>query len=294
MAYGATGLTFLEGELPDFGVSAFDSQPLFPTQDWQTCHPHTGDAPTWCADMEAHWPHWTDFWITNHIALAVIGAVVVLAFWLIVSHKLTVVPSKRQFAGEYVYNMLRNGIGREIIGEDYHKYVPWLVALFSFIVIDNWFGEFFPFMFPTFSKVGFVWGLALLSYVLYNAVGIKKWGFFGYMKKMTVPPGVPWPLLIIIIPLEFLSNFITRPITLALRLFANLFAGHLLVLIFVVGGTWLLTYTEHNLVYNVAGGLSLIISFGIFALELLVGFLQAYIFTILTAQYVSSALSEAH
>jgi len=291
MAYGPGGLTFLEGDLPSFGVSAFDSQPLFPTTTWQMCHPHTGEAPASCEGVKYFW---TDIWITNHIALAVIATLVVIAFWLIVTYKLKVVPSKRQWFGEYVYNMLRNGIGREIIGENFHKYVPYLVALFSFIVVNNWFGEFFLFMFPTFSKVGFVWGLAILTWLLYNGVGIKKYGFFGYLKKMTVPKDVSPGLLVIIIPLEFLSNFITRPITLALRLFANLFAGHLLVMIFVVGGTWLLTYAEHNLIYNVAGGVSLLFSFAIFALELFVGFLQAYIFTILTAQYVSSAEAEAH
>jgi len=254
------------------------------------CHPASGTAPTQCDSLP---PVWTDIWITNHILLAIIGAALVIAFWLIVTHKPQIVPSRRQWAGEYVYNMLRNGIAREIIGEHYHKYVPWFVALFSFIAINNWFGEFFLFMFPTFSKVGFVWGLAILSWLLYNAVGIKKFGFVGYVKKMTIPEGVPPLLLILIIPLEFLSNFVTRPITLALRLFANLFAGHLLVMIFVVGGTWLVTYS-HNLIYNIAGGLSLLISFGIFALELLVAFLQAYIFTVLTAQYVASAHAEAH
>jgi F-type H+-transporting ATPase subunit a len=184
-------------------------------------------------------------------------------------------------------------VGREIIGENFQKYVPWLVALFSFIVVNNFFGEIFVFMFPTFSKIGFAWGLAILSWLLYNGVGIKTHGFLKYMKMMTIPKDVPWFLLPLIIPLEFLSNFITRPITLGLRLFANLFAGHLLVVIFVVGGTYLLGYTE-NVIYNLAGGLALLVSFGIFALELLVGFLQAYIFTVLTAQYVASAAAENH
>ena len=280
MAYGSTGLIALEGDAPSFGVEQFESRPLFPSHLWES--------------TEGAQYTWTDIWITNHIALAVIGAALVIAFWLIVSHKMTVVPGKRQWAGEYVYNMLRNGIGRDMIGESYQKYVPWLVALFSFIVVNNWFGEFFVFMFPTFAKIGFAWGLAILTWLLYNGVGIKKYGFFKYLKKMTIPPGVPKPLLIIIIPLEFLSNFITRPITLALRLFANLFAGHLLVLIFVVGGSWLLTYSHNMPIYNIAGGLSLLISFGIFALELLVAFLQAYIFTVLTAQYVASAHAEDH
>jgi F-type H+-transporting ATPase subunit a len=84
-----------------------------------------------------------------------------------------------------------------------------------------------------------------------------------------------------------------------LRLFANLFAGHLVVMVFVVGGTWLLTSTDasstaHNFSWNVAGGLALVLSFFVFAIELLVACLQAYIFTVLTAQYVSSALAEEH
>ncbi|MDR0487861.1 MAG: F0F1 ATP synthase subunit A [Propionibacteriaceae bacterium] len=292
MAYGPSGLTVLETEVPTFGVSAFDSRPLFPSERWQECHPHEGLAPQICSTSE--YATWTDIWITNHILQAVIAAILVIGFWLIVSHKPQVVPSKRQWIGEYVYTMIRNGVAREIIGDNYHKYVPWLVAMFTFIIVNNLFGSFFLFMFPTFSKVGFVWGFAIITWILYNAVGIKKWGFFPYVKKMIVPHGVPGPILILVTPLEFLSNFIIRPITLALRLFANLFAGHLLVMIFVVGGTYLLTQIKDNIIYNVAGGFSLLISFGIFALELLVAYLQAYIFVVLTAQYVSSAQEEAH
>ncbi len=280
MAHGTSGLVILEGEVPSFGVSSFNSRPLFPSDLWLT--------------SDGAQSTWTDIWFTNHICYAVLATLIVIAFWLVVTHKMTVVPSKRQWAGEYMYNVVRNGIARDAIGENYQKYVPWLLTLFSFIVVSNFFGEFFPFMFAPFSKVGFAWALAILAWLLYNGVGIKKSGFLGHLKKMTIPEGVPKPLLILVIPLEFLSNIIVRPITLALRLFANLFAGHLVVLVFVVGGTWLLTYTNHKLIYNIAGGLSLLVSFGIFALELLVAFLQGYIFTALTAQYVASALNDKH
>ncbi|HBY24504.1 MAG TPA: F0F1 ATP synthase subunit A, partial [Propionibacteriaceae bacterium] len=117
-------------------------------------------------------------------------------------------------------------------------------------------------------------------------------GFVGYLKLSTLPAGVPWPLWFLIIPLEFLSNIIVRPLTLALRLFANLFAGHLVVLVFVVGGTILLGSAE--VFYKVAGGSAILFSFAIFALELLVSAIQAYIFTVLTAQYVSSAIAQEH
>ncbi|MCL2471064.1 MAG: F0F1 ATP synthase subunit A [Propionibacteriaceae bacterium] len=289
MAY--PGFTLLEGDVPQFGVSAFDSRPLFPSQGWQTCHAATADVPDWCATWQ---PTWTDIWITNHIFQAVLGAIIVIAFWLIVTNKMRVVPSKVQWAGEYVYNMIRNGVARDLIGPNYHKYVPFLVAMFSFIIINNLFGEFFLTMFPTFAKVGFAWGLALLTYILYNAVGIKKHGLLGYLKLMTVPAGVKFPIILLIAPLEFFSNFITRPITLGLRLFANLFAGHLLVMIFVVGGTWLVTYTNNNPLYNVTGVVSLLFSFAIFALELLVAYLLAYVFTILTASYVAAAEADSH
>ena len=94
-------------------------------------------------------------------------------------------------------------------------------------------------------------------------------------------------------PLEFLATFITRPLTLALRLFANLFAGHLVVMVFVVGGGFLLSYQD-NLFYNISGGVSFLFSLIIMMLELFIGALQAYIFTVLSAQYVSTSIAEEH
>ncbi|MBB1495291.1 F0F1 ATP synthase subunit A [Propioniciclava sp. MC1595] len=238
-------------------------------------------------------------WLTNHAAQAVIGAILVIGFWLWMARGQSIVPGKKQAVGEFVYDFVRNGIARDILGPEFRKYLPLLLTLFSFILVNNLFGQFFLFMFPTFSKIGFAWGLALVAWVVYNGAGIKKHGLFGYLKHATLPAGVPkflWPL---IIPLEFLSNIIVRPLTLGLRLFANLFAGHLVIVVFVVGGTLLLTATE-NLggfpipLLNVAGVVSILFSFAIFALELLVGSIQAYIFTVLTAQYVSSAIAEDH
>ena len=250
------------------GVPSFCSRPLFP-------------------ELGENWA-----WLNNHLVQAVVGAALVIGFWLWMAHRQKVVPGKRQFLGEALYNVLRNGIARDIVGHDYQRFVPYLVALFSFILVNNLFGEFFLFMFPTFSKIGYAWALAILSWLLYNGVGVAKWGFFGYLKRTTLPPGVPKALWILIIPLEFLSNLVVRPITLALRLFANLFAGHLVVLVFVLGGTLLLESGQLGLV--AAGGASLIFSFAIFGLEIFVGVLQAYIFTVLTAQYVSSAIAEEH
>lgn len=238
-------------------------------------------------------------WLNNHLVQAVVGALIVIVFWVLMSRNQKIVPGKMQAFGEMAYDLVRNGIARDILGHDFKPFVPYLLTLFSFILVNNLFGEMFFFMFPTFSKIGYVYALALLSWLLYNGVGIRRHGLFGYLHKACLPPGVPKLLWIIIIPLEFLSNIIVRPITLALRLFANLFAGHLVVVVFVVGGSILLDANEAFGGFPIpllrtAGAVSIIFSFAVFALELLIAFIQAYVFTVLTAQYVASALAEDH
>ncbi len=247
------------------GVHSFDPRPLFPG-----------------AGVD---------WIDNYMFQAVLGALlaIVLWWWLARNHK--PVPGKKQWVGEQLYNLVRNGIARDILGHDYQRFLPFLLALFSFILINNLFGQTFLFMLPTFSHISFPYALALIVWIMYNAVGIKKWGFFTYIRRMSLPEGVPWFMWPILIPLEFLSNFIVRPVTLALRLFANLFAGHLLVIVFIVGGTLLVQLGGG---YVIAGFASWLISPAIFALEIFVGCLQAYIFTVLSAQYISSALADEH
>ena len=254
---------FAEHERP--GVGSFAIRPLFPD-----------------AGLD---------WINNASVQALLGLLIAIGFWLVVSHNQKVVPGKRQFIGEFLYNMLRNTVARDILGHDYRRFLPFLIAVFTFILVNNWFGEFFIFMFPTFSRIEYPYALAAIVWIMYNAVGIAKFGPGGYLKKMVLPAGVPVFLWVLIIPLEFLSNIIVRPVTLALRLFANMFGGHLVVLVFVLGGTFLL---QMGIPYAFAGGASLALSLLILGLEVFIGALQAYIFTVLTAQYVASALTEEH
>ena len=142
------------------------------------------------------------------------------------------------------------------------------------------------------SNIGYSWGAVAMVFVVYVYAGFRAHGP-GYLRKALIPEGVPWYLYPIIVPVEFLSNFITRPLTLGVRLFANMFAGHLTILVFVVGGTYLLTQAD-GIVLKIGGGFSLLFSFVMLGFELFIGFLQAYIFTILTAQYISSSISESH
>lgn len=231
-------------------------------------------------------------WFNRGTLMVIVGAAIVITFWLMASRKHEMVPGKFQYAAEYFYNQIRNGVARDVMGPDGRRYLPYLLGLFTFIWVNNLWGQVFFTMYPAFSNIGYAYALAVLTWIIYVGAGIHKHGL-KYFKNATVPAGVPPWLLPIIIPLEILSNFVVRPVTLALRLFANLFAGHLVVLVFVTGGWFLLSQAD-NLVYRGAGAVSMIFSFAIFALELLIGLLQAYIFTVLTAQYVASSLAEDH
>jgi len=231
---------------------------------------------------------------TKPALLLVLAAVMVFGFFLVTSRKMAMVPSKAQYAGEQAYSFVRNGIARDIIGShDFMKFVPLLVALFFFILLNNVFGI-IPFIqFPTFSRVSFAYALAGLIWVVYNGIGIWKHGLFGYLKHVTVPGGIRGPILLLIIPLEFFSTVIVRPATLALRLFANMFAGHLLLILFTLGAEYLV-FEADKAAYTPVGVLAFLLAIVISFLELLVQFLQAYVFTLLTAMYISGALAEEH
>ena len=231
--------------------------------------------------------------ITKPMFQLVLAAGLVFWFFYASAKQRAMVPSRLQFAGEGAYGFVRNSIGRDIIGtKDFMRFVPYLVALFFFILLNNFFGS-IPFIqFPTFSRVGMVYALAGLSWVIYNAVGIQKHGFVGYLKLQTVPGGITGPILLLLVPLEFFSNILVRPVTLALRLFANMLAGHLLILLFALGGEYLLVHGA-TLVKPV-GILAWVLFIAISFLELLVQFLQAYVFVLLNAMYISGALADEH
>ena len=230
--------------------------------------------------------------VTKPMVQLLLGAVIVFVFFYAAARRATLVPSRIQFAGESAYGMVRNSIGRDIIGShDFIKFVPYLVTVFFFILINNAFASIPLIQFPTFSRASMAYALAGLSWVIYNAVGIKKHGFIGYLKLQSVPSGVSPAMYPLLVPLEFFSNILVRPVTLALRLFANMFAGHLLLILFSTGGLFLI---EYGGIGYVAGPLAWVLAIAISFLELLVQFLQAYVFTLLNAMYISGALADEH
>jgi len=250
-------------------------------------------------DYEA--PGVADFWqpligdgpfaITRPALLMVVSAGLILWFLLATTRKKALVPSKGQMATEAVYGLVRNGIARDLIGsKEFLRFVPLLFSLFMVILVNNIFGVVPPFSFPTMSRIGLPIALTLIVWITFHAVGMRKHGFVGYWKSL-VPSGLPGWIVPVIFFLELITDLFTRPVTLALRLFGNMFAGHLLLVLFITGGFYLLTSGG---LLSVAGGVTWIFAFVMFLFELLVEFLQAYVFTLLAALYIAGAVADSH
>ena len=196
-------------------------------------------------------------------------------------------PSKFQLAVESVVGFVRENIAMEIIGPRGLKFVPLLTTLFVFIFLLN-FAKITPFlMLPPTSRMSIVLFLAVISWLVYVGVGIKEHGLGGYFKNVAVPPGVPALSLVLLTPIELVSTLILRPFTLAIRLFANMVAGHILVVITIVTIHVFLPSFPVGWTIGVFG---LILSPLVFAFEFFIIALQAYIFTMLTAVYIQSSL----
>jgi F-type H+-transporting ATPase subunit a len=233
-------------------------------------------------------------WAITRASIVILLSVGLLCWWLLAStRRVAVVPSRSQYFTEQVYGLVRNSVARDIIGShDFLKFVPLLFSMFVLILLNNLFGVIPPVSFPTMSRIGFPAALAVIVFVIYHYLGIRKMGLGGYFKHM-VPPGVPGWVLGILFPLELLTYFFTRPVTLALRLFGNMFAGHLLLVLFITGGEYL-TLHSGVLGYIPVGIFSWVMAFVMTVFELLVEFLQAYIFVLLAALYIAGSLADEH
>jgi F-type H+-transporting ATPase subunit a len=142
---------------------------------------------------------------------------------------------------------------------------------------------------PVTSFIAFPASLMLMTYVTYWYQAIKHQGFFGFLKNV-VPKGVPWPVMIILVPVEWLRVVLIQPFTLMVRLFANMFAGHLLLATFTLA-TWYLSSTTFSALFAAGSAVMVVV---LTAFEMLIQALQAYIFTMLTAQYVGEGVQAAH
>ena len=228
------------------------------------------------------------FGFTKPMLLAILSALVVIAFFWAAFRKPKLIPGRTQSLGEMGILAVRDQILRPSLGKKGDSYLPYIASLFFFILICNYMELIPVFQFPVMSRIGFVWPLVLIMYVLYWFLGFKSKGFIGYFRSWI--PEAPWPILIILVPVEILKYVVVQPFTLGVRLFGNMFAGHLLLTIFTIA-TWYLLDLSVGLLYS-AGSFALAIF--VFLLETLVTLLQAFIFTTLTATYIASSVEPAH
>ena len=229
------------------------------------------------------------FHFTKPMLLAIICAGLAIWFFWAAFAKPTLVPRGVQNVAELGVLFVRDQILRPMMGKKGDGYLPFLVSLFFFIWIMNLM-EIIPVaQFPAMSKFAFPVALMLMVYGTYNYLGIKKMGLVGYFKNM-IPSGVPWYILPILGPVEIAQYLLVRPFTLAVRLFANMFAGHILLSVFTIA-TWYLLSAGIGLLFSVTSFILVIVLTGF---EMLIQALQAYIFTILTAQYIGGSLEAGH
>jgi F-type H+-transporting ATPase subunit a len=207
-----------------------------------------------------------------------------------------VVPRGLQNVMETGTEFVRVQIAEEVIGKEAAKrFAPYLTALFFFIFALN-VTSILPFMnLPVNGVVALPLIYAVITWLIYNYQGIKAQGFGHYLKNSLFPPGIPWPIYILVTPIEFVSTFLLRPLTLTIRLLANMLAGHLILALFFTATTYLLLGYQDGRAYTAIFGLGALgagIAFTFF--EALIAVLQAYIFTLLTAVYLAGSLEPEH
>jgi F-type H+-transporting ATPase subunit a len=236
------------------------------------------------------WGEHDNYWFTKVTALVWLTTALIIIFFLVSYRKPKLVPTKKQWIAESVYGFVRNNIAVEMIGPRGVTFAPYLTTLFCFILLNNFWGI-VPFVqFSPNSHIAFPAFLAVISYVMFIAVGIRKHGVLKYLKTALIPPA-PWFILPLLIPIEFFSNFLVRPFSLAVRLFANMFAGHMLLLVFTLGGFAMISANAWFIPFSI---ISWVLTIALTFLEFLVICLQAYVFTVLTASYVQGAIADEH
>jgi F-type H+-transporting ATPase subunit a len=228
----------------------------------------------------------------NKIMLTNLFAVVATMAIFVLGNKKKMVPKGLQNVAEASIDFIDHGIAEEIMGHHGKKYVPLLTTMFFFIFFNNITGIIPGWQMPATARMAVPAFLALLVWVVFNIEGMREQGFGTYWKSVLFPPGVPKALYILVTPIEFLSKIIVTPFSLAVRLFANVLAGHILLVAFGVLTHTLVT--ANTAILKPVGILPLIMLILMTGFELGVAFLQAYIFTLLAAVYIGGAIHPEH
>lgn len=216
---------------------------------------------------------------TNSSLFMVLGAALIVGFLAFSMNGRSLVPTRVQSIAELSYEFIANLV-RENVGQAGMKYFPFIFTLFMFILVLNLIGM-IPYTFTVTSHIVVTFALAALVFIVVTAIGFARHGL-GYM-RLFVPEGVPLWLMPLIVPIELIS-YLIRPVSLSVRLFANMMAGH----------TMLKVFAGFVVSLGIFGFAPLLFTIAFTGLEFVVAFLQAFIFTVLTCIYLNDAVNMHH
>ncbi len=231
--------------------------------------------------------------INRTVLLIFLAAFIVMAVLYFAYRRPRLVPSKFQTAVDALVAFIRDEVAVGIIGPEGIKYAPYLLSLFLFLLVGNLF-EITPLVnFPITSRIALPGFLALLTWVVFVVAGVRKQGL-GYFGHLLWPPGVPTALKPLVGVIELVSVLLVRPFSLAVRLFANLVAGHVMLVLLLVSGVAFIAAIPEVGAKGLFGFAWFGLGLAIWVFELLVTVLQAYIFTLLSAVYIQTSLHPEH
>lgn len=231
--------------------------------------------------------------INKVVLISIFSSVIGIGIFLAAARKNPkVAPKGARNLAEIIIEFIEKQIIMQTLGPTGLAWTPFLLTIFVFVYLCNLPGIIPLIQMPATARMGIPAFLAMLVWVVYNATGIKHQGPIGYFKSVLFPPGVPKALYILVTPIEFISSIVVRPFSLAVRLFANMLAGHLLLVIFALLSEALFQARDRILIPLGILPFAMLVFLTVF--EVLVGFLQAYIFTTLTAVYINMASHAEH
>jgi F-type H+-transporting ATPase subunit a len=226
----------------------------------------------------------------NKVVLVYFFAIALTMLIFILGNKKQLIPGLAQNLAEMSVEFVEDQIVLPTIGSKGLRFAPLLTSFFFFIFFCNIF-EIIPLIqMPGNARIALPAFLAILAYITYHGAGIKEHGPIGYIKHAVVVPDLPFVMHFLVVPIEFISKFLVQPFSHAVRLFANLLAGHILLVTFAIlsASLWTLDW------YAIFLPLPVIAVIFFTAFELLVSFLQAYVFALLAGVYIGAAISHEH
>ncbi|KAA8879851.1 F0F1 ATP synthase subunit A [Nocardia colli] len=230
----------------------------------------------------------TPFELDRLMLIRLIMSAVLIVVMLLAFRNPRLIPRGLQNIAETGLVFVKEQIADEILGKETgRKYFPLIATIFFSVLFLNFSGIVPGLNISSNARIGFPLVLALIAYIAFNYVGIKKYGFWTYLRSSVVVPNVPPALHVLLIPIEFVSTFVLRPFTLTVRLMANMLAGHIMLVLFF-SATWFFLFDAVAWM-KVFSPFSLLAGLGFTLFELLVIFLQAYVFALLTAVYIGLA-----